>query len=74
MRVAFHSKILGVQLVHWKIATLPTLGKWSVVRHANPKALAAAEARWRGETPAQFSTEDRDQRAKRQIDDSRYEK
>ena len=50
----FTLKFWGFNWFTGKLQRCPHCGKWSVVRHASPKALAAAEARWRGETPVNF--------------------
>ena len=70
----FSLRIFGINWFGGKLQRCPHCGRWSVVRRTSPIGLAAAEARWRGETPDQFSAEDREQRTQRQIDDSRYEK
>lgn len=51
----------------------PHCGKWAWVRKASKEDLAAAEARWSGEPAASSSAEDKEARAHRQIDDSRYD-
>lgn len=52
----------------------PHCGKWSWVRKASKEDLAAAEARWAGDAPMPVSETSKEDRAKRQIDESRYEK
>jgi hypothetical protein len=69
----FSLKFWGLNLFTGKLQRCPHCGKWSVVKRANPEALAAAEARYRGEEPAQNTDESKEQRVRRQIDDSRYE-
>lgn len=51
----------------------PHCAKWVWVRKAGSADLAAAEARWSGEPAASSSTEEKETRARRQIDDSRYD-
>jgi hypothetical protein len=70
----FTLRFWGLNWFTGKIQRCPHCGKWSVVNRANPEALAAAEALYRGDEPAQAGDESREQRTRRQIDDSRYEK
>jgi hypothetical protein len=69
----FSLKFWGLNLFTGKLQRCPHCGKWSVVKRANPEALAAAEARYRGEEPTQVAEETKELRTRRQIDDSRYE-
>jgi Zn ribbon nucleic-acid-binding protein len=59
-------------LVAGRLQRCPRCGKWALVRRARPEDLAAAEARWRGDAGAQETGEGQAERARRQIDDSRY--
>lgn len=70
----FTLTVLGFNWFTGKVQKCPHCGKWSVVRRASPDALAAAEGRYRGEEHTQASSESKEQRTRRQIDDSRYEK
>lgn len=73
-RLPFSLKFWGFNWFTGKLQRCPHCGKWSVVRHASTENLAAAEARWRGDEPTQIIEETREQRTRRQIDDSRYDK
>jgi hypothetical protein len=59
-------------LVAGRLQRCPRCGKWALVRRARPEDLAAAEARWRGDAGTQETGEGQAERARRQIDDSRY--
>ena len=69
----FSLKVLGLNWFSGKLQRCPHCGKWSVVKRVSPEALAAAEARYRGEETNHATTEKKEQRIRRQIDDSRYE-
>lgn len=69
----FSLKITGINMIRGKLQRCPHCGKWSVVRRAKAEDLAAAEARWRGEEPGHITDESKEQRTRRQIDDSRYD-
>jgi Zn ribbon nucleic-acid-binding protein len=60
------------RLVAGRLQRCPRCGKWALVRRARPEDLAAAEARWRGDAGAQETGAGQAERARRQIDDSRY--
>jgi hypothetical protein len=66
--------IWAPRLVIARVQRCPHCGKWALVRRAAPAELAAAEERWRGNQAVVPGVDDEAQRAKRQIDDSRYEK
>jgi hypothetical protein len=70
----FSLKILGINWFGGKLQRCPHCGKWSVVRRASAEALTSAEARWRGEDQKSNSADSDQERTRRQIDDSRYEK
>lgn len=70
----FSLRIMGINWLGGKLQRCPHCGKWSVVRRASPEALAASEARWRGEDQSSNPSDSDKERTRRQIDDSRYEK
>ncbi len=70
----FSLKILGINWFGGKLQRCPHCGRWSVVRRAKPDALVANEARWRGEDQTSNFSHGLREQARRQIDDSRYEK
>jgi hypothetical protein len=70
----FSLKFWGLNLFTGKLQRCPHCGKWSLVNRASLDALVASEARYRGEEPAHVAEESKDQRTRRQIDDSRYER
>lgn len=69
----FSLSFWGFNLFTGKLQRCPHCGKWSLVRRARPDALAAAEARYRGEEAKPGFGETAEQRTRRQIDDSRYD-
>jgi hypothetical protein len=69
----FSLKILGFNWFGGKFQRCPHCGKWSVLKRASAEALAASEARYRGDDATQIAAESPGQKIKRQIDDSRYE-
>ncbi len=72
--LSFSLKMMSINWIGGKFQRCPHCGKWSVVRRAAPETLAAAEARWRGDDLTQVTTKSSQERTRRQIDDSRYEK
>lgn len=69
----FSYSFLAPNMLVGKLQRCPHCGRWSLVRRARPQELAAAEARWRGDAEKPMQPEDKAERARRQIDDSRYE-
>ena len=69
----FSLSFFALRLMVARLQRCPHCGSWALVRRAQPKDLAAAEARWRGDQPAAASGEYKARRARHQIDDSRYE-
>ncbi len=75
----FARSVLSVNLLTGKLARCPHCGKWQVAGMAGREALAAAEARLKGGAPdgetaageAELSPEER---LRRQIEDSKYER
>jgi hypothetical protein len=70
---------LGINLVTGKLARCPHCGKWQVAGMAGPTALAAAEARLKASGPvAEGSGREEpvsaEERLRRQIEDSKYER
>ena len=61
------------RLVVGRLQRCPHCGKWAMVRRARPEDLARAEARWRGDESSAGGLQDGEQRARRQIDESRYD-
>ncbi|MCW5875317.1 MAG: hypothetical protein KIS85_00415 [Anaerolineales bacterium] len=71
-QLPFALNLMAPRLLLRRWQRCPHCGKWVVVGRASQPDLAAAEARWRGESAAAASATDPEERKRRQIDDSRY--
>jgi hypothetical protein len=69
----FSYNFLAPNMLVGKLQRCPHCGRWSLVRRASAADLAAAEELWRSEKNRASSPADEKERARRQIDDSRYD-
>jgi hypothetical protein len=70
----FARNLLSPNLLVGKLSHCPHCGKWSVVPAASPSALAAAEAAQRNPTEVLDSSTSPEEKLRRQIEDSKYER
>jgi hypothetical protein len=70
----FARSLLSPNMLVGKLSRCPHCGKWSVVAAAAPSALAAAEAARRGPAEGLESTLSPEEKLRRQIEDSKYER
>ena len=70
----FARNLLSPNLLAGKLSRCPHCGKWSVVSRATPAALAAVEAASSASTPSPAADLSPEEKLRRQIDESRYER
>ncbi len=71
----FARHLLGLNLLVGKLERCPHCGKWAVVARASAEALRQAEARWaRDASRGQLEFEGEEERLKRLMEESKYER